>query len=179
MTWITCYIYICTPSYAVPPTYIYIYRWHIHDIYTHTHIFILTYTPLSGFPGGASSKEPTCQHRRHKRCIFEFWVRKIPWRSWQPTPVFLPGEPAWTEEPGGPQSMGLQRVGHDWNYLACTRTQSPLSPCLSHNWGKRFPKYLILSSSRAPELSWSFSSVEASSVMLQNLLFSFVSLASV
>ena len=20
----------------------------------------------------------------------------------------------WTEEPGGPQSMGLQRVGHDW-----------------------------------------------------------------
>ena len=24
----------------------------------------------------------------------------------------------WIEEPGGPQSMGLQRVGHDWSYLA-------------------------------------------------------------
>ena len=34
-------------------------------------------------------------------------------RAWQPTPVFLPGESPWTEEPGGLQSMGLQRVGHN------------------------------------------------------------------
>ena len=27
--------------------------------------------------------------------------------------VFLPGESPWTEEPGGLQSMGSQRVGHD------------------------------------------------------------------
>ena len=34
-------------------------------------------------------------------------VEKIPWRrAWQPTPVFLPGESQWTEEPGGLQSMG-------------------------------------------------------------------------
>ena len=40
---------------------------------------------------------------------------KIPWRrSWQLTPVFLPGEFPWTEEPGGFQSMESQRVGHDW-----------------------------------------------------------------
>ena len=39
---------------------------------------------------------------------------KIPWRNvWQPTPVFLPGESPWTEEPGGLQSMGLQRVGYN------------------------------------------------------------------
>ena len=25
----------------------------------------------------------------------------------------------WTEEAGGLQSMGSQRVGHDWSYLAC------------------------------------------------------------
>ena len=31
----------------------------------------------------------------------------MPWRgAWQPTPVFLPGEFLWTEEPGGLQSMG-------------------------------------------------------------------------
>ena len=37
--------------------------------------------------------------------------RKIPWRrAWQPTPVFLPGESARPEEPGGLQSMGSQRV---------------------------------------------------------------------
>ena len=33
---------------------------------------------------------------------------KIPWRrAWQPTPVFLPGECPWTEEPGRLQSIGL------------------------------------------------------------------------
>ena len=30
------------------------------------------------------------------------------------TPVFLPGESPWTEEPGRLQSMGSQRFGHDW-----------------------------------------------------------------
>ena len=31
----------------------------------------------------------------------------------QPTPVFLPGESLWTEEPGRLQSKGSQRVRHD------------------------------------------------------------------
>ena len=53
----------------------------------------------TGFPCGASGKEPACQcrHKRHKRTHkrhgFNPWVGKIPWRrKWQPTPVFLPGE---------------------------------------------------------------------------------------
>ena len=51
---------------------------------------------------------------RHERCELQPGVRKIPWRrAWQPTPVFLPGESPWTEEPGGLQSMGWQRVGRD------------------------------------------------------------------
>ena len=46
---------------------------------------------------------------------FDPWVGKIPWRrAWQTTPVFLPGESPWTEEPGGLQSTGSQRVGHEW-----------------------------------------------------------------
>ena len=46
-----------------------------------------------GFPGGTSGKEHACYRRRHKRCSFDPWVGKIPWRrKWQPTPVFLPGE---------------------------------------------------------------------------------------
>jgi len=33
---------------------------------------------------------------------FNPYFGKIPWRrKWQPTLVFLPGEPSWTEEPGG------------------------------------------------------------------------------
>ena len=31
----------------------------------------------------------------------------------KPTPVFLPGESPWREEPGGLQFMGSQRTGHD------------------------------------------------------------------
>ena len=33
-----------------------------------------------GFPGGAIIKETAFQCRRHKRCGFNSWVRKIPWR---------------------------------------------------------------------------------------------------
>ena len=46
-----------------------------------------------GVPGDASGKGPVCQCRRLKRCRFDPWMQKIPWRrAWQPTPVFLPGE---------------------------------------------------------------------------------------
>ena len=42
------------------------------------------------------------QNRRCKRHGFDSWVEKIPWSGkWQPTPVFLPGESTWTEEPAG------------------------------------------------------------------------------
>ena len=76
----------------------------------------LVLKPLRGsFPGGTSGKEPACQCRRCKRYGFDPWMGKIPWRrAWQPTPVFLPGESPWTEEPGGLQSTGSQGVGHGW-----------------------------------------------------------------
>ena len=62
--------------------------------------------------GGSNSKESACQCRRPG---FDHWVGKIPWRrAWQSTPVFLPRESPWTEEPGGLQSMGSQRVRHNW-----------------------------------------------------------------
>ena len=47
--------------------------------------------------------------------IIAFWRRK-----WQPTPVLLPGESQGTEEPGGLQAIGSQRVRHDWSDIACT-----------------------------------------------------------
>ena len=34
----------------------------------------------------------------------------------------LTGESPWTEEPGGLQSIGVQRVGHDWSSLTCMHT---------------------------------------------------------
>ena len=61
---------------------------------------------------------------------FDLWVGKILWRrKWQPAPAFLPGKSPWTEEPGRLQSMGSQRVGHNWSHLhpctslhACSKT---------------------------------------------------------
>ena len=36
-------------------------------------------------PTWLSGRESTCQCRKHKRCTFNLWVRKIPWRrKWQP-----------------------------------------------------------------------------------------------
>ena len=55
-------------------------------------------------------KESDTTERLHfTHCILYHWRRK-----WQPTPVFLPRE-SHGEEPGGPWSMGSQRVGHDWS----------------------------------------------------------------
>ena len=48
---------------------------------------------LQGSPGSPNGKESAYQCRRHKRCGFDPWVRKKPWRKkWKPTPVFLPGK---------------------------------------------------------------------------------------
>ena len=53
-------------------------------------------------------------HKRHKRCGFDPWVRKIPWkRAWQPTPVFLTGESHGQRSLWGYSPWGSQRVGHD------------------------------------------------------------------
>ena len=42
---------------------------------------------------GLVVKNPPAREGRCKRCGFDPWVGKIPWRrAWQPTPVFLPGE---------------------------------------------------------------------------------------
>ena len=62
---------------------------------------------------------PVAQTVKNPPAMWKIWVRswvgKIPWRRvWQPTPVFLPGESLWTEEPGGLQPMGSKRARHGW-----------------------------------------------------------------
>ena len=66
-----------------------------------------------GLPGSSAGEESAC-NAGDSGPGFNPWVGKIPQRrAWTPTPVFLPGESPWTEKPGGLQSMGPQRVGHD------------------------------------------------------------------
>ena len=57
------------------------------------YVYVCVYVCIC-FPGGTNGKEPACQCRRLKRRRFDPWVGKISWmRKWQPTPVFLPGDP--------------------------------------------------------------------------------------
>ena len=63
----------------------------------------------------------------HSLFTFMHWRR-----TWQPTPVFLPGE---SQEqgslvPGGLPSMGSHRVGHDWSDLAAAAAVAKLCPTL-------------------------------------------------
>ena len=69
-------------------------------------------------PWGLSGTEPACQWRR---CRFNPWVRKIPWRrKCQPTPVLLPGKPH------GPRSLA--------GYSPWCRLPSMGSPTVRHIW---------------------------------------------
>ena len=61
-----------------------------------------------GLPRLLSGKEPTCQS---KRCKFDPWVGKIPWRrKWQPTPVFLPGRSHGQRSLAGYSPQGLKEL---------------------------------------------------------------------
>ena len=57
---------------------------------------------ILGFPGGIG-KEPTCQSMR------EMWVRSLE-KEMDTHSSILVWRIPWTEEPGGLQSMGLQRL---------------------------------------------------------------------
>ena len=108
-----------------------------------------------GFPGDSVSKESTSNSGDQLQCRrpeFDPSVGKILWRTeWQLTPVFSPGKfhgqrslagyspwghrGAWratvhgvTEEPGRLQSMGLQRVGHNWKSMHVSVMDKCLRP---------------------------------------------------
>ena len=59
------------------------------------------------------------------------WIQSLSWEdTWEEgmatPPGFLPGESPWTEVPGRLQSMGLQRVRHDW------ATKHSTAQCIVH-----------------------------------------------
>ena len=93
---------------------------------------------ICDFPGGASGKESACQCRRRKRCGFDPWVRKIPWkRKCQPTPGFLPENFHEQEKPEVLQSMGTRRVTterwSDWAHTLQNGGGKHSIPRCSHN----------------------------------------------
>ena len=74
---------------------------------------------MMGFSGGASGKEPDCRCRRCESCPFDPGLERSPGGR-HGNPLQYSCLEYWTEEPGGLQSMGSQRVRHDCSDLART-----------------------------------------------------------
>ena len=93
---------------------------HLPSLFQNSPAVCLSVFDFFIFPDGTGGKEPACHWRRLKRCGFNPWVRKIPWRrKWQPTPVFLPGESHGQRSLMNYSPWG-RRVGHDRSNLART-----------------------------------------------------------
>ena len=76
----------------------------------------MCYIYYSGFPGGTSGKESICQCRRHKEAQVWSLVWEDPLEEGIAThSSILAWRIPWTEEPGGLQSKGSQRVKHNWS----------------------------------------------------------------
>ena len=87
---------------------------------------ILSYVYMPGLPSWLSGKESTCQCRR---CGFDPWVGKIPWRrNWEATPVFLPEESHGQKSLVGYSPQDRKRVGHN------LRQQGQSMPCWGMKW---------------------------------------------
>ena len=84
-------------------------------------LFIFIFNDLVGLPRWLSNKVSACQCRR---CGFDPWVGKIPWRrKWQPTPVFSPGK-----------SHGRRSLA---GYSPWDHTKSDIIEWLNNNRGHR------------------------------------------
>ena len=78
----------------------------------------LVYSPIKswnylcvGLSQWLSSKESTCQCRRHG---FDHWVKKIPWKTkWQPIQVFLSGKSHGQRSLADSSLWGRKRVRHN------------------------------------------------------------------
>ena len=83
--------------------------------------FAFLYGRNRGFPGCCSAKEPACQCRKCKEMLIPFLGPEDPLEEGMAVhSSILAWRIQWTEEWGGLQSMGSQRVEHDWSNLACT-----------------------------------------------------------
>ena len=86
----------------------------------------------NGLPRGLTASRICLQCKRHRRHGFNSWVGKIPWRrAWQPTLVFLPGEPHGQRGLGG-RSATAHGVAESQTPLK--RLSSPVNILLNFMW---------------------------------------------
>ena len=120
-----------------------------------------------GFPVSTSGKQPSCQCKRQKRCSFDPWIWKIPWRAWQPTPVFLPGESHEQRSLAGYCPLRSQRLGHDWNDLACTSHLYGPTLTSVHTWHTQASQHVDVQMFKTLQSQWAKKSIAVESSCLQ------------
>ena len=113
------------------------------------------YVYILGFSSGSvvKKKKSACQYRR---CSFNPWVRKIPWRrKWQPSPIFLPGKSHGQESLVGYSPWGGERNRHN---LATKATTFHIQVRIleKHRFNKENNIYFVLHSP-SPALEKTFS----------------------
>ena len=117
----------------------------LHTFYKYIHLICMHYTLYWASLVAQTGLRQWRISLQCRRCRFNPWVRKIPWRkACQPTPVLLPGESAWTEEPDRLQSKELERVRHDWvtkhTHLLYYITLYYISEMINFLWNIEFNK---------------------------------------
>ena len=81
---------------------------------------------LVDFPDNTSDQELLCQCKRLQRLRSDPGLGRSPGGGHH-SPLQCSWRIPWTEEPGGLQFVGLQRVGHDWGDLAWMQHVSDLT----------------------------------------------------
>ena len=76
--------------------------------------YMLTVIHQQVFPGGANGKEPACQCRTQEMLVWSLGQEDLLEKEMATHSNILAWKIPWTEEPGGLQSTGSQRVGHNW-----------------------------------------------------------------
>ena len=82
---------------------------------------------ILGFLGGPNGKEPTCLCRKLNGQETRVWFlgqEDLLEEGMTTYSNILGWRIPWTGEPGGPQSMGSQRVSHNWSNLSHTHTHT-------------------------------------------------------
>ena len=119
------YVYITLSSLDLLPIQLTMEHWiQVPVLYSRFSLFIYFIHSINsvGFPGSANSKELYCQFRRE-----EMRVRSLGWEDALEEGMaahssILAWRIPWAEEPGGLQSIGSHRVGHDCSDFANTHT---------------------------------------------------------
>ena len=97
---------------------------------------------FSYFPGDICGKQLACQCRRQKTHEFDPWVGKTPWkRTWQPTPVLLPGKSHEQRSLVGNSSQGcteLNTTEATWHALIHLLPQTRVQTHVSSITGRFF-----------------------------------------